>query len=140
MSDEAKKHYAELSKSKRFKGKVAIVAHSLGTVITYDLLTRQVPIVKEVNELSRVASRGTRVQSMKHLFEEINNNVEIKVEDIVDKAPFEEDKVFELSDDVLQCDSPQFPFTTQPRGANLENQDQMHSLAQSNFGTEDSTL
>ncbi|TNV82016.1 hypothetical protein FGO68_gene6477 [Halteria grandinella] len=139
VSDEAKKHYADISKSKRFKGKVAIVAHSLGTVITYDLLTRQVPIVKEVNELSRVASTGTRVQSMKHLFEEINNNVEIKVEDVVDKAPFEEEKVFELSDDVLQCESPQFPFISQPR-ANLENQDQMHSLAQSNFGTEDSTL
>ena len=25
----------------RFKGKISIVAHSLGTVITYDLLTRQ---------------------------------------------------------------------------------------------------
>lgn len=43
VADEARKHFNELSKNgknKRFKGKVAFVAHSLGSVITYDLLLR----------------------------------------------------------------------------------------------------
>lgn len=47
---EANKFYAELmqgGKNKRFKGKVAWVGHSLGTVITYDLLLRQIPKKKE---------------------------------------------------------------------------------------------
>ena len=44
--EEARKHYLDLfdnGKNKRFKGKVSIVAHSLGSVITYDLMTRQFP-------------------------------------------------------------------------------------------------
>jgi hypothetical protein len=43
VSTEAIKHFEELSQNgtnKRFKGKVAFVAHSLGSVISYDLLTR----------------------------------------------------------------------------------------------------
>ena len=46
VTDEAKKHFEELGKnSKRFKGKVALMAHSLGSVITYDLMMRQaVPV------------------------------------------------------------------------------------------------
>ena len=44
--EEARKHYLDLfenGKNKRFKGRVSIVAHSLGSVITYDLMTRQFP-------------------------------------------------------------------------------------------------
>jgi phospholipase DDHD1 len=43
VADEARKYYDELHRggqNKRFKGKVAVVAHSLGSVITYDLLLR----------------------------------------------------------------------------------------------------
>jgi surfactin synthase thioesterase subunit len=44
VCDEANKYYIDLYKNgnnPRFKGKVSIVGHSLGTVITYDLLLRQ---------------------------------------------------------------------------------------------------
>ena len=43
VAEEADKHYADLyqdGKNPRFKGKVSFVGHSLGTVITYDLLLR----------------------------------------------------------------------------------------------------
>ena len=43
VADEARKHYVDLydsGKNKKFKGKVSIVAHSLGSVITYDLMMR----------------------------------------------------------------------------------------------------
>ena len=54
VTDEARKHFFELSnngENKRFKGKVSIVGHSLGSVISYDLLTRQWPLPSGVNEV-----------------------------------------------------------------------------------------
>lgn len=44
IADEANKYFNELyqdGNNPRFMGKVSIVGHSLGTVITYDLLSRQ---------------------------------------------------------------------------------------------------
>ena len=49
IASEANKHYNDLYQdgtNTRFKGKVSIVGHSLGTVITYDLLTRQLMLPK----------------------------------------------------------------------------------------------
>lgn len=47
--DQAKVYYEELrngGKNTRFKGKVSWIGHSLGTVISYDLLSRQLPLKK----------------------------------------------------------------------------------------------
>lgn len=44
MARQANEYYEELYQggaNKRFKGKVTLVAHSLGTVLAYDLLLRQ---------------------------------------------------------------------------------------------------
>lgn len=57
ISQEANKHFNDLyqnGNNPRFKGKVTIVGHSLGTVITYDLLTRQLILPKSCNRVEQL--------------------------------------------------------------------------------------
>ena len=49
--DQAKLYYNEIylnGLNKRFKGKVTWIGHSLGTVISYDLLSRQLPLKRAI--------------------------------------------------------------------------------------------
>eukprot|EP00347_Sterkiella_histriomuscorum_P000884 403374154 len=66
VASEAKKYYNELyqnGNNKRFKGKVTWIGHSLGTAISYDLLSRQ---WSKKPQYQRASTAG------KHIFEEMH--------------------------------------------------------------------
>ena len=114
VTDEAKKHFYDLAdngNNKRFKGKVAFVGHSLGSVISYDMLMRQWPLPTGINDIltqpeSTVKNRVRqelkvrpppvdRFQS-RHMFEDIIQEQESTIkESEIDLPPFE----FQAADD-----------------------------------------